>query len=64
MSAAPLATWAQIEAAAPVMADVAGCPPGKRVPRATTNTLAYRLGTLRMFFVRIDEWDSRRMSPW
>ncbi len=30
--------------------------PGKKVPRATPNTLAHRLGTLRMFFVRIDEW--------
>ncbi|MGH8894443.1 MAG: tyrosine-type recombinase/integrase [Actinomycetes bacterium] len=30
--------------------------PGKRVPRVTTNTIAHRLGTLRMFFVRIDEW--------
>jgi hypothetical protein len=24
--------------------------------RVTTATLAHRLGTLRMFFVRIDEW--------
>jgi site-specific recombinase XerD len=30
--------------------------PGKKVPRATPNTLAHRLGTLRMFFVRIEEW--------
>jgi site-specific recombinase XerD len=30
--------------------------PGKKVPRAMPNTLAHRLGTLRMFFVRIDEW--------
>ncbi|MEO8830416.1 tyrosine-type recombinase/integrase [Lapillicoccus sp.] len=30
--------------------------PGQNKPRATTATLAHRLGTLRMFFVRIDEW--------
>jgi site-specific recombinase XerD len=30
--------------------------PGQRKPRVSTATLAHRLGTLRMFFVRIDEW--------
>jgi site-specific recombinase XerD len=30
--------------------------PGQHKPRVTTATLAHRLGTLRMFFVRIDEW--------
>jgi len=30
--------------------------PGQRTTRVTTATLAHRLGTLRMFFVRIDEW--------
>jgi site-specific recombinase XerD len=31
--------------------------PGKRTTRVTPATLAHRLGTLRMFFVRIAEWD-------
>ena len=30
--------------------------PGQNKPRVTTATIAHRLGTLRMFFVRIDEW--------
>jgi hypothetical protein len=30
--------------------------PGQNKPRVTTATLAHRLGTLRMFFVRIQEW--------
>lgn len=30
--------------------------PGQNKDRLTTATLAHRLGTLRMFFVRIDEW--------
>src|SRR5680860_1724559 len=30
--------------------------PGQNKTRLTTATLAHRLGTLRMFFVRIDEW--------
>jgi site-specific recombinase XerD len=30
--------------------------PGQRTTRVSTATLAHRLGTLRMFFVRIDEW--------
>jgi site-specific recombinase XerD len=30
--------------------------PGRTSARVTANTIAHRLGTLRMFFVRIDEW--------
>jgi site-specific recombinase XerD len=30
--------------------------PGQRTTKVTSATLAHRLGTLRMFFVRIDEW--------
>jgi site-specific recombinase XerD len=30
--------------------------PGQNKPRLSTATIAHRLGTLRMFFVRIDEW--------
>ena len=30
--------------------------PGQHKPRLTTATIVHRLGTLRMFFVRIDEW--------
>ena len=30
--------------------------PGQKVNRLTPNTIAHRLGTLRMFFIRIDEW--------
>jgi site-specific recombinase XerD len=30
--------------------------PGQNKVRVTTATLAHRLGTLRMFFIRIDEW--------
>ncbi len=30
--------------------------PGQNKPTVSTATLAHRLGTLRMFFVRIDEW--------
>ena len=30
--------------------------PGQNKPSVTTATIAHRLGTLRMFFVRIDEW--------
>ncbi len=30
--------------------------PGRTSGRVTPNTVAHRLGTLRMFFVRIDEW--------
>jgi site-specific recombinase XerD len=37
--------------------------PGQNKPRATTATLAHRLGTLRMFFVRIDEWGWDEAPP-
>jgi site-specific recombinase XerD len=37
--------------------------PGQRKTRVTTATLAHRLGTLRMFFVRIDEWDWAEAPP-
>jgi site-specific recombinase XerD len=30
--------------------------PGQNKPRVTTNTIIHRLGTLRMFFLRIAEW--------
>jgi site-specific recombinase XerD len=30
--------------------------PGQNKPRVTDATIAHRLGTLRMFFVRVDEW--------
>jgi site-specific recombinase XerD len=30
--------------------------PGQNKPRLTGSTLAHRLGTLRMFFIRIEEW--------
>jgi hypothetical protein len=30
--------------------------PGQNKPRLTTATIAHRLGTLRMFFARIEEW--------
>jgi site-specific recombinase XerD len=30
--------------------------PGQHKPRVSTATIAHRLGTLRMFFVRLDEW--------
>lgn len=30
--------------------------PGRTSGRVTANTITHRLGTLRMFFVRIDEW--------
>jgi site-specific recombinase XerD len=34
-----------------------------RTPRASTATLAHRFGTLRMFFVRIDEWGWDEAPP-
>ncbi|MDP3891861.1 tyrosine-type recombinase/integrase [Nocardioides sp.] len=37
--------------------------PGQSKPRLTTATLAHRLGTLRMFFVRIDEWGWDQAPP-
>jgi site-specific recombinase XerD len=30
--------------------------PGQKTPQLTPNTIAHRLGNLRMFFIRIDEW--------
>ena len=30
--------------------------PGQKVPHVKPNTIAHRLGTLRMFFIRIEEW--------
>ena len=37
--------------------------PGQNKTRVTTATLAHRLGTLRMFFVRIDEWGWDEAPP-
>ncbi len=37
--------------------------PGQNKARVTTATLAHRLGTLRMFFVRIDEWGWAEAPP-
>jgi site-specific recombinase XerD len=37
--------------------------PGQNKPRLTTATIAHRLGTLRMFFVRIDEWGWEEAPP-
>jgi site-specific recombinase XerD len=37
--------------------------PGRGRERASTATLAHRLGTLRMFFVRIDEWGWDEAPP-
>jgi site-specific recombinase XerD len=37
--------------------------PGQNKARLTTATLAHRLGTLRMFFVRIDEWGWDEAPP-
>jgi site-specific recombinase XerD len=37
--------------------------PGQNKTRVTSATLAHRLGTLRMFFVRIDEWDWDQAPP-
>jgi site-specific recombinase XerD len=37
--------------------------PGQHTPRASNATLAHRLGTLRMFFVRIDEWGWDQAPP-
>ena len=37
--------------------------PGQNKDRVTTATLAHRLGTLRMFFVRIDEWGWDQAPP-
>jgi site-specific recombinase XerD len=37
--------------------------PGQGKPRLTTATIAHRLGTLRMFFVRIEEWGWDEAPP-
>ena len=37
--------------------------PGQNKPRLTTATIARRLGTLRMFFVRLDEWGWDEAPP-
>jgi site-specific recombinase XerD len=37
--------------------------PGQNKARATTATIVHRLGTLRMFFVRIDEWGWDQAPP-
>jgi site-specific recombinase XerD len=37
--------------------------PGQNKPALTTATLAHRLGTLRMFFVRLDEWGWDEAPP-
>ncbi|HYZ54494.1 MAG TPA: tyrosine-type recombinase/integrase [Streptosporangiaceae bacterium] len=37
--------------------------PGQNKPRLTTATIAHRLGTLRMFFVRIEEWGWEEAPP-
>ncbi len=37
--------------------------PGRRTNRLTPATLAHRLGTLRMFFVRISDWDWPEAHP-
>jgi site-specific recombinase XerD len=37
--------------------------PGQNKPRLTTATIAHRLGTLRMFFVRLDEWSWDEAPP-
>jgi site-specific recombinase XerD len=37
--------------------------PGQNRPRLTTATIAHRLGTLRMFFVRIEEWGWDEAPP-
>ena len=37
--------------------------PGQKVPRVTAATIAHRLGTLRMFFIRIEEWGWDEAPP-
>ena len=37
--------------------------PGQNKPRVSTATIAHRLGTLRMFFVRIEEWGWNEAPP-
>ena len=50
-----LITRRHVEACKPWLA----ARPGQNKPRLTTATIAHRLGTLRMFFARIDEWGWR-----
>jgi site-specific recombinase XerD len=45
-------TRAHVEAFKPWLA----ARPGQNKPAVTPSTIAHRLGTLRMFFIRIDEW--------
>ena len=45
-------TRAHVEAFKPWLA----ARPGQNKPKVTPATIAHRLGTLRMFFIRIDEW--------
>jgi site-specific recombinase XerD len=52
-------TRAHIEAYKPWLA----ARPGQNKARATTATIVHRLGTLRMFFVRIDEWGWDEAPP-
>src|ERR1700745_3330301 len=37
--------------------------PGQNKPKLTPATIAHRLGTLRMFFVRLDEWGWDEAPP-
>ncbi|AXG12149.1 hypothetical protein DN585_00690 [Intrasporangium calvum] len=37
--------------------------PGQHQPRVSPATLAHRLGTLRMFFLRVDEWGWEQAPP-
>jgi hypothetical protein len=37
--------------------------PGRNRPAVTANTIAHRLGTLRMFFIRIEEWQWPEAPP-
>jgi hypothetical protein len=37
--------------------------PGQNKPRLTPGTIIHRLGTLRMFFIRIDEWGWDQAPP-
>ena len=39
------------------------CRPGQNKPRLAPATIAHRLGTLRMFFIRIDEWGWAEAPP-
>lgn len=37
--------------------------PGRTSQQVTTNTIAHRLGTLRMFVVRLDDWGWQEAPP-